>query len=406
MAEVKTEQLTTAAATAARAAIQSGVVESALTAYKHAVEKASSSRVTHRCIRNMRKQRMERDRSFAAAFGRQANGLGKQIVRSELRTRAQMQAGDMAMHGEYQRAVNEQTQANAHLGKADVLAINQWKAQTVRASGYTDAVAEHYTLLSTFNHDLVALRRDENYSRMRRVGPAGGVWGSAKPKESLRQPLPLGSVVSAAEARAKAQALAGALAGSQGQLLNGDEFTQGSIPGGYGHLVHGDDGAMSSIPLSSSYGQGFLEDGAVRASARTLLPPLQQLSGHGLDPAMHGQEFAGAVQSAFLPAALGLEEPGHVGDTTLQPSGHAPLGLPPTGHSSSMRFSTSNTPCSHAPNRHSSPCHVRTPPIGADGLLMDHLPEAPYARFMTRERPSATGSDSSSVYGRPIGVVP
>ena len=36
---------------------------------------------------------------------------------------------------------------------------------------------------------------------MRRVGPAGGVWGAGQPREALREPYPLNAVVSAAEAR-------------------------------------------------------------------------------------------------------------------------------------------------------------------------------------------------------------
>lgn len=63
-------------------------------------------------------------------------------------------------------------------------------------------VAEYYALLDMSTADEVALRRDENYARMRRTGPAGGVWGAARPKEDLRAPLPLSSVVSAAAAAA------------------------------------------------------------------------------------------------------------------------------------------------------------------------------------------------------------
>jgi hypothetical protein len=52
-----------------------------------------------------------------------------------------------------------------------------------------------------YNRDVVTLRRLEEEERTTRVGPAGGVWGSAKPREALREPLPLTAVASAADAK-------------------------------------------------------------------------------------------------------------------------------------------------------------------------------------------------------------
>lgn len=198
---------------------------------------------------------------------------------------------------------------------------------------------------------------------MRRVGPAGGVWGGGKSRASLRQPLPLGSVVSAAEARAKAEALVSS-ASHDGMEGPGDDA-----------------------------GAGMRASGGGRVQLPPLLPPLGQLQ--------PGEEMVGSEdggQSAFLT----IVEEGPDLDAALAP---AQPGLAVDARRRSVTPSTAPS-SSHSHNRHSTPCHTHSPHIGPDGLHLDSLPEAPYAKFMTRERPSATGSDSSSLYGRPVGIVP
>lgn len=222
--------------------------------------------------------------------------------------------------------------------------------------------------------------RDENYARMRRVGPAGGVWGGGKARESLRQPLPLGSVVSAAEARAKAEALASYASHDGGEGAGGDGATM----------------------MTTGYGDDV--DAGMRASGKVVLPPLLPQPGQ-LQP---GEEVVGSEdggQSAFL--TIVEEGPGL--DDALAPA-QPSLAVPvPQLDFHARRHSTtpSTAPSTaHSHNRHSTPCHTRSPHMGLDGLHLDSLPEAPYAKFMTRDRPSATGSDSSSLYGRPVGIVP
>lgn len=87
-------------------------------------------------------------------------------------------------------------------------ASNRIRASQVRGEGWTPQVATHYHLLNQWQADMVALRRDENYARMRLIGPAGGVWGAGRPRELLRAPLPMTNVVSAVVA-AEVAAVAG-----------------------------------------------------------------------------------------------------------------------------------------------------------------------------------------------------
>ncbi len=91
-------------------------------------------------------------------------------------------------------------------------------------------VAKYYALLDMSTADEVALRRDENYARMRRTGPAGGVWGAARAKEDLRAPLPLASVVSAAAAAAahRTPASAASAASRQGPYGPYPPYSAGS----------------------------------------------------------------------------------------------------------------------------------------------------------------------------------
>jgi hypothetical protein len=89
----------------------------------------------------------------------------------------------------------------------------------------------------------VALRRDENYARMRRVGPAGGVWGGARPREMLREPLPLASVVSAAAVSAAATARAAAAARAAYHDARGGGYGSPGAPG----LLHGEEGGLEGL---------------------------------------------------------------------------------------------------------------------------------------------------------------
>lgn len=62
-------------------------------------------------------------------------------------------------------------------------------------------IRDYQEAADAYNRDVVALRRLEDIARSQRVGCSGGVWGAARPRESLREPLPLSTVVSAADAK-------------------------------------------------------------------------------------------------------------------------------------------------------------------------------------------------------------
>lgn len=85
--------------------------------------------------------------------------------------------------------------------REDILALNQWKAAGVKSSGFTIEMQEYNEATERYQRDIVELKKLEEEARLRRVGPAGGTWGSRSPLAALREPLHLSSVVSASEAR-------------------------------------------------------------------------------------------------------------------------------------------------------------------------------------------------------------
>ncbi|GFR52549.1 hypothetical protein Agub_g15137, partial [Astrephomene gubernaculifera] len=205
MVIVQDELNSTARLIAATSSLQAAVVDSELARAERERSRALKARVTRAAIRALRRERAAQDRAFAAAFGRQVAGAGKQILRSEIRARDAVLAAEAAAHGAVRRQVDQTIKDHIALAEEELAEANRAKAGAVRAEGWTEEVAQHYALLDQWQSDLVALRRDENYARMRRVGPAGGVWGSGRPRELLRAPLPLTSVVSAAAAAARAE---------------------------------------------------------------------------------------------------------------------------------------------------------------------------------------------------------
>eukprot|EP00798_Chlamydomonas_sp_ICE-L_P021772 gene21772-28790_t len=209
--------------------------------YKEAVTGAKSNRVTMRAMKEARKQRVKQDRAFSSAFVRQAGHVAKtqdtaagHVAKTQEKTEKEVKAGAQFARtwavAAVRRAANEDRAEKIIMSKKDMEDFNQWKAMTVKAAGYTQNVqlvheaaeqlkqamtvkAAGYTenvqlvqeAAEQLKQDEVALRRFDEQERHRRVGPAGGVWGSHLPREMLREPLKLTSVVSATEAAAKQQ---------------------------------------------------------------------------------------------------------------------------------------------------------------------------------------------------------
>ena len=71
----------------------------------------------------------------------------------------------------------------------------------MKKGGFTREMEAYSEATEEYQRGVVALRRADEAERLRRVGPAGGTWGAARPAAALREPLHLSTVVSAAEAK-------------------------------------------------------------------------------------------------------------------------------------------------------------------------------------------------------------
>lgn len=78
------------------------------------------------------------------------------------------------------------------------LVQRQDAAQEVREAGFTEAHAQAQAADARAAHARVRTARVEERAARDRVGPAGGVWGGL-PREVLREPCPITSIVAAAQ---------------------------------------------------------------------------------------------------------------------------------------------------------------------------------------------------------------
>ncbi|MEW5318731.1 MAG: hypothetical protein WDW38_009926 [Sanguina aurantia] len=168
--------------------------------------RAKQLRVLQARLRGERGERVAHEREFAAAFGRQVNALSKKLTKSEmgLRTARADQRAATQVH-----ALREEDAATSAAIRAEHSArhlSNTMAAMHVRETLYTADVGALYETQHQAHVALVVSRRVVNRERYNRVGPAGGVWGSGRSPATLRQQLPLTSVVSAAEARRRQEA--------------------------------------------------------------------------------------------------------------------------------------------------------------------------------------------------------
>ncbi|KAJ9524589.1 hypothetical protein QJQ45_024198, partial [Haematococcus lacustris] len=180
---------------------QSGALNTLRSLNTQSADKAARGAVTIRAISNQRRDRQSRERSFAQAFTRQAGLLGRHVQHSE-RKMLGAQALAAAWASTSQRRVESIARDHSiALNHADTEALNRWKAAAVRHGGYTEEVAAFHEASDAYQRDVVALRYLDLQQRRAVVGPLGGVWGSARPREQLREPLPLATIVSGAHAR-------------------------------------------------------------------------------------------------------------------------------------------------------------------------------------------------------------
>ncbi|KAG2444469.1 hypothetical protein HXX76_001221 [Chlamydomonas incerta] len=435
MDSVTEEKAATARHVAATSGMQAAVVDSHLGRLEEERGRAAKARVTRAHMRSLRRERATQDRAFAAAFGRQVASLGKQIVRSEIKARDSVWAAEATQQATLRKALDQQTQEHIVLAADEIAELNRWKAAAVRSEGWTADVADHYNMIDMYQADMVALRRDENYARMRRVGPAGGVWGGGKPRELLRAPLPIASVVSAAAAAAARSASASAtssrasgaaggtaVGGSNWRTLSGGARsgsaggeeagpfaylpggTRGSFSSAWPLPFEGDHGSMASsapasalqsrqtptrrpLALPEPLPEGYVPGGAATAGAG-LAPTAEEGDGedrtgtpgfefHGAPPGPWGgdatpEQVPGSAGAAGYPGAAGSGGDGGGGGSGAGSRGGS------VGHS----------------RRGVPPNHMVE---GPDGLMQDYLPEAypmqPY------------GSRQGTAQQRPVGMV-
>eukprot|EP00198_Chlamydomonas_reinhardtii_P000156 XP_001689491.1 predicted protein [Chlamydomonas reinhardtii] len=427
MDAVTQEKAATVRHVAATSGMQAAVVDSHLGRLEEERGRAAKARVTRAHMRSLRRERATQDRAFAAAFGRQVASLGKQIVRSEIKARDSVWAAEATQHATTRKALDQQTQEHITLAAEEIAELNRWKATAVRSEGWTADVAEHYNMIDMYQADTVALRRDENYARMRRVGPAGGVWGGGKPRELLRAPLPIASVVSAAAAaaarsnsasavssRGSGAAGGAAVGGSNWRTLSvgarsgsagGEEAgpfaylpssTRGSFGSGWPLPFEGDHGSMaSSAPASALQSRqtptrrplampeplpaGYVPGGA--AAGAGLAPTAEE--GDGEDRSgTPGFEFPGAPPGPWGGDVTPEQFPGSAGGVAGYPGASGSGGAGSRG--GSVGHSRRGVPPNHMVE-------------GPDGLMQDYLPEAypmqPY------------GSRQGTAQQRPVGMV-
>lgn len=196
---------------------------------------------------------------------------------------------------------HRQVLVNVAAGREDVVALNRWKAIEVKKSGFTKEMQDYSEASEQYQRDVVTLKRLAEEERLHRVGPAGGTWGS-RPAAMLREPLPLSSVVSAAEAKNQSL-LGGGTAALADGTASGGGFGAMSAP----RLARGRPEILS--PLVSSRHLHMAASSANLLASTGLTPRsllLAEASAAGL-PAAASQHTSGVdqrtsgVDSAHLP---------------------------------------------------------------------------------------------------------
>mmetsp|Transcript_105 Transcript_105/g.299 ORF Transcript_105/g.299 Transcript_105/m.299 type:complete len:1955 (-) Transcript_105:308-6172(-) len=180
---------------------QAEVLSTLRQVYEERWDKAAEGRQTCRAMAEERHSRRKHERKFAQAFSRQANLLARTVRRGESNVKHTSEAAYMYQQAQELRMADEARQASITQNKIDVEALNYHKAAAIRT--WEKEQVATMRLTASLGNDVVQQRRQEGTARKARLGGAtgGGVWGSALPREVLRQPLPLSSVVSAAAAR-------------------------------------------------------------------------------------------------------------------------------------------------------------------------------------------------------------
>lgn len=127
--------------------------------------------------------------------------LGRNVRRGELSVVKTTGHAHAYAHTQQRHAEGEARHAAVAAAKSELTDVAKWKAATIRATGFTQEVKAYQEAADAFNRDVVALRRLEELERSQKVGPAGGVWGGAVPREVIREPLHMCAVGSVADAK-------------------------------------------------------------------------------------------------------------------------------------------------------------------------------------------------------------
>lgn len=164
------------------------------------------------------------------AFVRQTNLLAKNVEEGERNAVHSYRSALRQEATAVLRRQGAQTQANIELSMQDQLELNRWKAVEVKKTGYTREMQQYAEAAEQYNRNVVTMRRQDEVERHQRVGPAGM---PGKPAASLRAPLPLSTVVSAADAkkrRVAASAPSSMRSGSRGSGGGATEASAATAP--------------------------------------------------------------------------------------------------------------------------------------------------------------------------------
>ena len=200
------------------------------------------------------------------------------------------------------------------VSRGEILAFNQLKAAEVRISGFTLETQEHNEGVERRQRDVVALKRLDEEERLRRVGAAGGTWGSRSALTALREPLPLSPVVSASEARSQNSLVdrgTAASAGGGGVGRGGASASSPSVPHGKPESLHPLADVRSSLRRQSS---ALLPAGVVAGGGLApggLLPETSSataMAGEGSLEAIHSSGSKRVLGPVHAPAAAGRSD--------------------------------------------------------------------------------------------------
>jgi hypothetical protein len=199
-AEVAAEQAASRRARVDATMRQAEVADTMRALYSDAWDTSKRARVQARAVRGQARARAVKDRAFAAAFVRQANLLSSNVQAGERAALEGYHATVRAEHVQARMADGDETSEAVRAARVHSLAVNQDKAADARRGGFTRAHQDLAEEADEVARNVVARRRGEGRERTQRTGPAGGATVAAA-RTRQRVPLPLSSVVSAADTR-------------------------------------------------------------------------------------------------------------------------------------------------------------------------------------------------------------